>query len=179
MVGGIGFDTSVLSAFARARRLATLDELTAERTLRAVTRAVLDELGRGKAKDPALGQVHAESWLTVVPSDSLEELRVFGEYSRVLGASSKNIGEASIVAWAEVHGGLVVIDDAAAVAAAKSRGVAVRRTLALLCDALERQCLRIPDASRLVDDLIRGGARLPCDGVKFESWAKANGLISD
>ncbi|MEZ4359259.1 MAG: hypothetical protein R3B48_03700 [Kofleriaceae bacterium] len=169
----------MLSAFARARRLTTLDELTAEWTLRAVTRAVLDELGRGKAKDPTLGQVHAESWLTVVPSDSLEDLRVFGEYSRVLGSSKKNIGEASILAWAEVQGGIVIIDDAAAVAAAKSRGVKVRRSLALLCDALERQRLRIPDASRLVDDLIRGGARFPCDGVEFERWAKANGLISD
>lgn len=72
-----------------------------------------------------------------------------------------------------------MVDDNAAVLAARARGVQVRRTLALLCDGLSRRLLPIEQACALVDELIGpGGARLPCDGSGFVQWAERNGLLA-
>jgi len=72
-----------------------------------------------------------------------------------------------------------VVDDNAAVNAAKARKVAVRRSLGLLCNALHRSVLTIDEVRSLIDDLtVIGGARLPCDGERFERWAEANGLLA-
>jgi predicted nucleic acid-binding protein len=128
---------------------------------------------------PLLADVAALSWLELVPVDSLDALIAFSEFIRVLGAGGRNIGEASILAWAEVSAGVAVLDDNAAVSAAKARGVDVRRSLGLLCEGLSRKLLTTDEARLLVDDLASvGGARLPCDGADFEVWAEANGLLT-
>jgi hypothetical protein len=113
------------------------------------------------------------------PVDSLNELAAFNYYIRVLGSDDRNIGEASILAWAETRSGIAVVDDNAAVTAARARGVTVRRSLGLLCHGLNRATLTMEDARALVDDLrVSGGARFPCDGAGFERWAESNGLLS-
>lgn len=72
-----------------------------------------------------------------------------------------------------------MVDDQAAVAAAKAKQVAVRRSLGLVCDALHRSVMAIEQARDLIDDLaLLGGARFPCDGAGFERWAESNGLIA-
>jgi hypothetical protein len=174
---GVGFDSSVLSPFARAMRLDVLERLVQGRRC-VVTRAVLEEIERGCAEHPALAMVGTLSWLEVVSIDALAALRVFNAYMRVLGEDERNVGEASILAWAEVTGSIAVVDDNAAVIAARARRVQVRRTLALLCDGLNRRLMTIEHACELVDELIsRGGARLPCKGADFPGWAEGKGLI--
>src|SRR5690349_21709340 len=127
MPSALGLDSSVLSAFARAGRLDVLDRLTAGRR-RVVTEAILAELDRGSAEHPRLGDVRALPWLEIVSADSPYELEVFNEYIRVLGAGDRNIGESSILAWAEATSGWVAIDDDDAVTAARRRKVVVIRT---------------------------------------------------
>jgi hypothetical protein len=57
------------------------------------------------------------------------------------------------------------MDDHAAVSAAKSRNVTVRRSLGLLCNGLHKKTLTMENARSLVDELASfGGARFPCDG---------------
>lgn len=177
MTRALAFDSSVLSAFARARRLDILGRLTDGRR-RVVTRAVLQEVDRGRADYPHLADVHRLPWLAVVAIESLEELVVFNHYVRVLGSDARNVGESSILAWAEISGAVAVVDDRDAVSAAKARGVHVRRSLALVREGLVQEMLTMDAARLLVDDLIiNGGARLPCDGAGLESWLERNGLL--
>ena len=174
----LGFDSSVLSAFARARRLDALEMLT-DGHRRVVTRAVLGELDKGVPVYGRLADVRSQQWLEIVTVDSLQELIVFSDYVRVLGSDGRNVGEASILAWAEVCGGVAIMDDHAAVSAAKSRNVAVRRSLGLLCNGLHKKTLTMEKARSLVDDLASfGGARFPCVGAGFEAWAENNGLLA-
>ncbi|MBK9036099.1 MAG: hypothetical protein IPL61_33465 [Myxococcales bacterium] len=173
----LGFDSSVLSPFARARRLDALERLT-DGHRRVVTRAVLGELDRGRADCPALAQVPALPWLEIVAVDTLDELVAFSDFVRALGSSDRNIGEASLLAWAQVASGVAIIDDNAAVSVARSREVTVRRSLGLVADGLNRKQLGGGEARVLVDELIAaGGARYPCDGGGFEAWAERNGLL--
>lgn len=157
MSAEVGFDSSVLSPFARAKRLDVLEQLTRGRR-RVVTRAVLDEIERGRTLHPALGDVAALSWLEPVPVDSLDELVAFTAYLRILGSDARNVGESSILAWAEVRSGVVLVDDQAAVNAAKARHVMTRRSLALLCDGLRTKVMTIVQARSLVDELVAAGS---------------------
>lgn len=173
----VGFDSSVLSPFARARRLDVLERLTA-RHARVTTPAVLGEIDRAVAMYPDLATVRTASWLQVVHGDSVAELVTFDEFVRILGGSSRNLGEASLLAWAKHAGGVAILDDHGAVNAAKSKQVPVRRSLALLCEGLQAHTVTMAEASAIIDDVQRlGGARLPCDGAGFAAWAEANGLF--
>jgi predicted nucleic acid-binding protein len=177
MAMALGFDSSILSAFARAERLDVLERIVSGHRC-VVTRAVLDEIERGCSQYPALSDVAVLPWVATVSVDSLDELVAFAYYVRVLGAGDHDIGEASILAWAETRSGIAVVDDNAAVTAARARGVMVRRSLGLLCHGLNRGILTMDGARALVDDLRgAGGARLPCDGAGFERWAESNGLL--
>jgi predicted nucleic acid-binding protein len=174
----LGVDSSVLSAFARAGRLDVLDRLTAGRR-RVVTEAILAEIDRGRAEHPPLVEIRALPWLEIVRPDSPSELVVANEYIRILGVQDRNLGEASILAWAEATSSMVVMDDDDAVRAARRRNVVVIRTLTLLCNGLHRKLLTIEHACALVDELVSdGGARFPCDGDSFVQWAERNGLLA-
>jgi predicted nucleic acid-binding protein len=177
MPPALGLDSTVLSAFARADRLDVLERLTSGRR-RVVTEAILGELDRGCADYPSLANVRSLPWLEVVHPRSPVELGIANEYIRVLGSNERNIGEASILAWAEVTSNMVVMDDDDAVRAARKRKVVVLRTLTLLCNGLHRRLLTVEHACTLVDELVTtGGARFPCDGASFVQWAERNGLL--
>jgi hypothetical protein len=149
-------------------------ELLTRGRRRVVTRAVLDEIARGQALHPVLGDVAALDWLAPVPVDSLDELLAFTAHLRILGSDGRNIGESSILAWAEVHGGIALVDDQAAVNAAKLRHVPTRRSLALLCDGIRTEVLTIAQARSLVDELVAVGAvavrRCRLRGLAASEW---------
>jgi hypothetical protein len=58
-----------------------------------------------------LQEVHSLKWLRSEPVDGLPELRLFAEYARPLGAGKHNIGEATVLAWAEFHQAIAFTDD--------------------------------------------------------------------
>lgn len=170
------FDSAPLCCFARAGALATLERLTAGDE-RVTTQAVLDELRRGVPQHPELGEVLDLPWLLPVGVDSLAELRCFAAYANRLGAGGRDIGEASVLAWAEVHGAIAFTDDQAAVQVGRERGVEVKRTLALIARAVRLSILTEPEAEQLVDALIRAGARFPLESAAFLVWARDQGLL--
>ncbi|HEY3445471.1 MAG TPA: hypothetical protein VGK67_03860 [Myxococcales bacterium] len=171
------FDTSVLSCFARAELLDVLEQVSRSHE-RLVPRAVLGELKRGLADYPKLATVLDATWLEEVPVDALEELTAFAHYARRLSAGDRNIGEACVLAWAEVHEATAVVDDQVAVQCARERGVQVVRSLAFVSTGLKKNLFDEARARHVVDALVKlGGARFPCDGAGFVAWARQNGLL--
>lgn len=170
------FDSSVLSCFARAGRLDDLQALT-ETHRRVVTRAVQDEIEQGIQQHLRLAEVQQCTWLEVVHGDSLEELAVFSDYVRLLGCGTRDVGEAATLAWAEVHRAVAILDDQTAANVSRQRGVRLKRTLSLVSTGVQQNRLSEEDAAALVDDLIGGGARFPCDGRHFIAWCREKGLL--
>ena len=170
------FDTSPLSHFARAGALATLDELTREYD-RHVTQAVWDEIARGAAIHPRLGDVTNASWLAVVRVDGLAELSAFADFARVLGSGDRDVGEAATLAWAQVHAAIAIVDERAGTRRGRERGVEVHGTLWLVAEGRRRGLLTDRRCEELVDALSDTEAWFPCRGAEFVAWARDAGLL--
>jgi predicted nucleic acid-binding protein len=153
-----------------------LDRLTAGNE-RVTTRAVVDEIRNGVAAFPELQDVLALAWLRVESTDSLDELRFFAKYAQRLGSDVHDIGEASVLAWAEAHGAIAFTDDEAAALAGRDEGVEVRRTLALVGRGIKHHVLTEEEGDRLVDELLRAGGRFPFGAGEFVRWAREKGLL--
>jgi predicted nucleic acid-binding protein len=153
-----------------------LDRLTAGNE-RVTTRAVVEEIKKGVAAYRDLQDVIDLPWLRVVSADSLDELRLFAKYAARLGSGVHDVGEASVLAWAEAHGAIAFTDDEAAVQAGRDEGVEVRRTLAVVARGIKHGVLSDQEADRLVDELLRAGGRFPFGSGEFVQWARENGLV--
>lgn len=170
------FDTTPLSAFGRAGRLADLPRLAPGDDL-VTTSAVLDEIAAAIDRFPRLACVRQQTWLHVERLDGLDELRLFAKYARQLGSGRRDIGEASVLAWAEAHRATVLTDDMTAWQVGSDNGVVVKRTLGLVARAVREQVLEPNDAEALVADLLDAGARFPLRSGQFMSWATDAGLL--
>lgn len=169
------FDTSPLSHFARANHIHTLRRIASAHRC-TVTQAVLDEIGAGARKYPELGNADL-TWLEVVPVDSLAAMRVLFEYARVLGSGTRDVGEAATLTFAEMHGAIAIVDEAAGRAAGWARGVTVHGTLWLVAEGFKATLLSEGDTVALVNQLRAAEAWFPCDGERFLAWARAQGLL--
>ncbi len=119
--GPLVFDSSPLNYFARSGQLQVLEKLIAGRRC-LITPAVEEEILRGAARYSRLHQVLSQPWLEVDPTTPLEMLILFSEYHSSLGGGTKDVGEATTLAYAEFHGYVAVVDDKAARSRAKYRG---------------------------------------------------------
>ena len=88
-----------------------------------------------------------------------------------------DIGEATVLAWAEANGATAFTDDDVAVQIGRERGVNVVRTLALVARGVRHGLLTESEADRLVDELLRAGGRFPFRPGEFISWARDQGLV--
>lgn len=172
----LAFDSSPLNYFARSNQLPMLGKLVDSSTC-IITRAVEDELLRGGSKHAQLYQISVQPWLTVVDDSSIEFLRLFSEYHSRLGGGGRNIGEATTLAYAELHGMTAFVDDRAGRRHGKERGVIVTGTLELICRGLRESAIEESDARTIIDLLCDHEAFLPCDGAGFLEWARAEGLL--
>ncbi|GAA3850462.1 hypothetical protein [Streptomyces sedi] len=120
----------------------------------------------------------AADWLEVVHVDHLAELAALVRWmERVAGANS-NEGEATVLAWAEVHDAVAVVDDGDARRIARRYGVpAVWGSLRVIAMAVGAGQTTEYVATSLVDALVNSGARYPCARGEFIGWAQANGLL--
>lgn len=175
-IDDIVFNTSPLSHFSRAGRLDVLRNLT-EGWKRHAPTAVLDEIRDGVPKHPDLRTCLEADWLSRATISTLEELSVFAQYARVLGTGPRGVGEASTLAWAELHGAMAIVDDEAAKRVAKTRHVVVHGSLWLIVRGLRNGELEDTAACELVDALRSASAVFPCDGNSFLRWADENALL--
>jgi predicted nucleic acid-binding protein len=174
----LGLDSSVLSPFARAGRLDLLAQLTAPYHC-VTTEEVLEELKLGRREYPALGDALGLPWLHVTQAHSPAMIGLFQHYTRILGSRGRNRGESSLLAWAELTGHVVLLDDDAAVRAGRKRAVRVLRSLSLVATGLAAGALTPVTAQELVDELRqRGGARFPPECDHFVAWAERQGLFA-
>lgn len=173
----IVFDTTALSHFARAGRLNELKALTAgdDCILLGEVRA---ELVKGVTDYPLLGAVSADSWLQQVELE-LKELAAFASYKGELGGGpEKNNGEAAVLAWVGVNGGIAIIDEEVGRNIGLRDGMQVHGSLWLVIRGLRNSVLDRATAEGIVDDLISTGMRLPVTtGADLFAWAYSTGLL--
>jgi predicted nucleic acid-binding protein len=135
------------------------------------TAAVLDEIAHHRL--PVAGL----DWLETVHVDGLDELAALVDWmSRVSGQKS-NQGEATVLAWAEVHDAVAVIDDRDAVRVGRAGGLAVCGSLSVIAEAVRDGRTTAYVATTFVDALMSTGMRYPCSTGGFVAWAKQNGLL--
>lgn len=170
------FDASPLSYFARAGLLDELERLTVG-SKRCVTHTVVAEIRNGKHAHPALGAVIAAPWLDVVSVDTLEGLQLFATYARRLGSARSNAGEAETLAWAELHAAIAVVDERAARKIAESRGVRLRGSIGIICNAVAERSISVDAGRAHLVGLRDAGAWLPWSTGEYDAWAASMGLL--
>ena len=116
-------------------------------------------------------------WIEIRELSSERELKLFGEFSKLLVKGDRNVGEAGVLALAKVVAGTAVVDDSAGRKAAITHHVDLRPTLALLCDAIHAELLTVKLVSALADDLLATEYRLPFKRGRFEQWATDNDMF--
>jgi predicted nucleic acid-binding protein len=173
------FDSSPLNYFTRAGHLDTLEKLVEDRAC-LITTAVAEELQRGASRNSRLHMIGAQPWLSVVNDDSMRFLSLFSTFHGRLGGSRrdmKDIGEATTLAYAELHRCTAVVDDRVGRNIGTAYGISMSSSLHLLCHGLRNQLIAEEDACSVVDALRDAEAFLPCGGSDFLDWARAEGLL--
>jgi|GEM_PF-6512405 len=141
------------------------------------TSAVREELLNGVADHPALRTVLDAEWLLTAATDGIQVLLAFVAYRKIFGGGTRDVGEATVLAYAEVHAATAVIDDQVGVKHGKARGVTVVRTLSRIAECVEQGRFDLAHASVLLQALTTlGGARFPCDHLTFAAWFQQNRL---
>ena len=177
-MSSFAFDSTALSHFARGGRFGELEAITTTDEC-VVPAEVLDELARGVDAYPALGTVASQAWLKAVELGEFEELVAFARYKGELGGGpERNNGEAAVLAWVSVHGGIAVIDESAATGIGDATGVTVHESLWLVIRGFKSKILGRATAEGIVDDLIGTGMRLPVtDGASLFAYAYEGSLL--
>jgi predicted nucleic acid-binding protein len=171
-VAALVWDASALHHAARADRLDVFGDL-AKAHDNVTTAAVLEELASHGLEE----QVTRSAWLQVVHVDGLNELHALVDWIGRLSAGEHHRGEATVCAWADVHGAVAVIDDGDARRTAGKAGLTVHGSLWVLAEGVRAGALSEPAADGLVATLTREGARYPLQGQTFSSWARGCGLL--
>lgn len=109
--------------------------------------------------------------------DEFDEVLLFAKWSRAIGSSERDHGEASVFAASEMLGGIAVTDDRHATKVARANGLDVYGTIWLLAQLCRDGKLREAGAGNLIDMLRDSGMRLPCTGSGFGAYARTYGLL--
>lgn len=177
MTVSLSFDTTSLSHFARAGQLEALEALTAP--YRRITPSqVTNEIHNGIPDHPALSKILTAAWLEVVELQEVDELVAFAKYKSELGGGrDRNNGEAAVLAWTAVHGGVAIIDERAGARIGQRDGLDVHGTLWLVVNGFRLKQFTRAEAEHLVDQLVATDMALPVDGAGFFAWAFTEGLL--
>lgn len=169
-------DTMVLVHFALADRLDVLKDLLVGAECW-TTQAVLEELRSGAEVHPEIAAACKADWLRTARLDTLVEMRCFATWVRRIGAGERHLGEASVLAAAELRNGIAITDDRQATKVARAYGARVHGTIWLLASACRTGKLTEVGASNLIDALRSTGARMPCSGADFPAYARRHNLL--
>lgn len=170
-------DTGPLSHLAKAGWL-SIARYVADGAEVVIPDVVEAELRDGVHKWPHLQTVLDATWIGRRVLSSPAEVTSFAEFSeKLVGLDGRNAGEASVLAYAKIHGAIAVIDDGAGRKAGEKANVRLRGTLGLLLEAVRQQRLTAEMASDVADHLVETQYRLPFRPGQFVSWAQQHGLL--
>jgi len=177
-VTSLVFDTTALSHFARAGRRDEL-RMTVTHDEPVLLAEVAAELARGVPSYPPLGSAAAGGWLKPVELEELPELAAFARYKGELGGGpERNNGEAAVLAWVSVNGGIAIIDEVVAREIGKRERLKVHGSLWLLIRSVRTRALDRAMVEAIVDDLVGTGMRLPVStGADLFAWAYETGIL--
>ncbi|WP_345482955.1 hypothetical protein [Actinopolymorpha pittospori] len=163
------WDTSPILHAGRIDRLDVLGDIASGWGRNVTTAAVAQELEREDVTVP--------EWLGVVHVDGLDEIIALGEWLQRVSAGRRDRGEATVFAWAEVHGAIAIVDDKDARMAAQRAGLAAHGTLWVIARAVVAERITCAGAVGFVDAMLSSGARYPFGYGGFVPWAEAQGLL--
>lgn len=143
-----------------------------------VVASVLDEIRAGCATYRELEAILKADWLSPVSVDTTAGLAAFADYTRILGATGRHLGEAETLAWAEAHDAIAVVDERPGTLSGRERGVEVHGTLWLIAMACRSNLLARHEVTALIDALADAEAWFPAEarGDGFFDWAASHGL---
>jgi predicted nucleic acid-binding protein len=130
------------------------------------------------AKELEMNRVPVPGWVSrIVHVDDLTELVTLTKWVGLISSAAHNRGEATALAWAEVHRAVAIVDDRAARRVARSEHVEVHGVLWVVAEAIN--CGHITPASGLsfVDVMLSHGARYPFGPGEFLDWARDQKLL--
>lgn len=169
------WDASALHHAAKAERLDVLGDLARGPDSRpwtsVTTAAVVEEL-----YDHGLS-LTGEAWLNVVHVDGLDEIVALTRWFNVVSSTAHSRGEATVLAWAEVHRAIAIIDDQDARQAARRQGLCVHGSLWVVAQAICEGRISEVTARGFVDSLTESGARYPFGRGEYVDWARGKGLL--
>lgn len=168
-------DAMELVHFTLAERLDVLRDLLAGKDCW-TTRVVLEEMRRGGHTNDSLRSADID-WLQIAELDTLTEITCFVRWAQRIGAGERDLGEASVLAAAELRGGIAITDDREAVRVGRAHGATVHGTVWLLAGSCRNGKLAEVAAGNLVDALRESGLRLPCTGAEFPQYARRHSLL--
>lgn len=173
-------DTGPLSHFSKSGWLGVIKMLAPDHCIM-IPEVVRAELDQSKASRPYLASVLEQDWITVHEMTTPDELTAFARYTeRLVGDDQRNLGECGVLALAETHGWIPVLDDAEACKAARDvpeHPLPVLRTLRLLCDAVNEEHLTAETVSEVADSLTLSEYRVPFPPGGFLRWARDHDLL--
>ncbi|KXK58347.1 hypothetical protein AWW66_30295 [Micromonospora rosaria] len=169
-------DTMVLSHFTLADRLDVLQDLLLDADCW-TTQMVREELRVGSQTHRELVAACEADWLTTAELDTLDEVRCFTKWAARLGSGDRDLGEASVLAAAELRAGVAITDDRNATQVARTHGARVHGTIWLLAGACRDGKQTPTAAGNLIEALRATGARLPCSGAEFPNYARKHNLL--
>lgn len=172
------FDTTALSHFTRAGRIDDLQAAVADDEPVLLTE-VAAELARGVPGYPSLGSATTGGWLKQAELQELPELAAFARYKGELGGGpERNNGEAAVLAWVTVNGGIAIINEVVARTIGNRERLQVHGSLWLLIRSFKARVLDRATVEAIVDDLIGTGMRLPVTtGEALFAWACEAGIL--
>lgn len=172
-------DTSTYTHFHRAGHGEVLRDTHPGRLV-LVPNDVAREIEAGRELHQGIDSVEAVDWARVVVLTDREVLTQLAVKEDMGGRDTQHLGECAVIACAASRGMVAVLDERAAVAQAKARGVAWVDSLTIVAQAHVE--LFDGDGTRtaaVVDDLLATGMYLPPDvtGEGFVAWAYVEGLL--
>lgn len=175
--GELVIDSGPLSSLAEAGWLGVLRTVASPRAV-VITGEVEFELRQGSHSRPYLQQVLSAEWPKRHTLDSGAEIASFAHFAEFLVVGGRNVGECSVLAYAQVHKATAVVDDRAARRLAQDAGISCQGTLGLLCEAVRAGLLTTAMVGSLADHLLETKYRLPFPPGGFEAWANEHGIVS-
>ncbi|MER7167378.1 hypothetical protein ABT336_15070 [Micromonospora sp. NPDC000207] len=170
-------DTMLLQHFTLADRLDVLQDLLIGADCW-TTQVVIEELRRlASVSHPELATTCDVAWLRTARLDTLDEIRCYTMWASRLGAGDRHLGEASVLAAAELRQGIALTDDKDARKVGRTYNARVHGTVWLLAIACRNGKQTETAAGSLIDALRATKARLPCTGAEFPSYVRRHGLL--